>query len=186
MDKTDSIMIALVRANADSIPTSTEWHNWMMFIIAVIPLLVAVVVYLIRHVTMTDSFYRKCANSLNSGRTLDQITSAILLRDFIKKRNYASKTKSIMVGLLRTPIPIALQKTIADIFSYASSLKGQDLQYINMLDALIKPESRIDYEIKGDKRSKSKRISMKQADCYHAIIQECNINNVDASNAIFY
>ncbi len=91
-----------------------------------------------------------------------------------------------MVALLRTSIPVSLQKIIADIFSFSKSLKGQDMQYINMLDALIKPKSRIDYELKGRKRYQKKRLSMRQADLYHAIIQECNINNIDASKAVFY
>jgi len=186
MDNTDSIVVVLSEASRTGAAVGVDWHNGIMFIIALIPLLVAVVVYFIKHLTMTDSFYRKCANSLYSDSTIEQATAAILLRDFIKKRKYARNTKNIMVALLRTSIPVSLQKTIADIFSYANSLKGQDFQYINMLDALIKPQSRIDYELKGGKRYKRKRLSMRQADCYHAIIQECSINNIDASKAVFY
>lgn len=165
---------------------SVDRSNWYVLALALITAIVGVIVYFVQEKSRKATFFRSCAKSLYSGNDVEQSTAAILLRDFIKKRRYAKNTKNIMVALLRTPIPISLQKTVADVFSYAKNLKGQDLQYINMLDALIKPQSRIDFELTGSKRYKRKRLSMRQADLYHAIIQECNINNIDATKAVFF
>ena len=154
--------------------------------IAAITPIVAAIVYSVQNTARKDSFFKDCAKSLYSSNYVEQTTSAILLRDFIKKRKYASKTKNIMVALLRTSVPLSLQKTIADVFSYAQSLEGQDMQYINMLDAVIKPQSRIKFELTGDKKYNDERLSMRQADFYHAILQECNFNNVNATKAVFF
>ena len=81
-----------------------------------------------------------------------------------------------MVELLRKPIPVGLQKTIADGFSYSGNLKGQEIQYVNMVNALIKPESRIKYELAENRFLKyiykRRRLSMRNADFFHAVLQE--------------
>ena len=92
-----------------------------------------------------------------------------------------------MVVLLRdTTISTNLQKTIADGFSYASDMDGQDFQNVNMLDALIKPESRIKFEIEKDESFLDHLISMRNADFYHAVLQECNFNSINATCAKFH
>ena len=178
----NTIILILCHQNTNT----TDNSNWYVLALAVVTAMAGVIIYYVQEKSRTSSFFKNCARSLYSGNSVEQATAAILLRDFINKHRYAKNTKNIMVALLRTPIPISLQKTIADIFSYAKNLNGQDLQYINMLDALIKPQSRIDYELKGGRRYKRKRLSMKQADFYHAIMQECNINNVNATKAVFF
>ena len=164
-------------------------------ILASVPIIISIVVALIKKRSHYDSAFEKYAKSIYSNNSIEQITSAILLRDFLKKRNvfwfitrsnHTKETKNLMVVLLRTQIPITLQKTIADGFSYANDLNGQDMQYINMLNALIKPESCIKYELSGHKRYKRKMLSMKKADFFHAIIQESSINSVDATKAVFF
>ena len=124
---------------------------------------------------------------------MEQNTAAILLRSFLKHnqwnifgRNFEKETKNLIVVLLRDSIPTTLQKTLADGFSFAKDLSGQDMQHVNMLGALIKPQSRIDYEITKDEVFKNDRLSLRRADFYYAILQECSINNVDATGAIFY
>lgn len=179
----DTINVVLNGFNTSG---SVDKSNWFVLVLAIVTAMTGVIIYLVRDKSRRDSFFRNCARSLYSEDTVEQATAAILLRDFIKKRKYAKNTKNIMVALLNNSIPISVQKTVADVFSYAKSLKGQDMQYINMLDALIKPQSRIDYELKGGKRNKRKRLSMRQADFYHAIIQECSINNIDATKTIFF
>ena len=126
------------------------------------------------------------------------MTAAILLRGFLKRPlykflwspNYTTEAKNLMVELLRKPISVGLQKTIADGFSYASNLKGQEIQYVNMVNAVIKPESRVKYELTESRFWKyiylRRRLSMRKADFFHAVLQECSINNVDAKGAIFF
>ena len=138
--------------------------------------------------------YHNCAKSLFSNNPIEQSTAAILLRSFLKwkvwmlpyKPNYTRNAKNLMVVLLRDSIPSKLQKTIADGFSFANNMDGQDFQYVNMVDALIKPMSRVQYELKGLDKYKNKRLSMRKADFYHAVLQECSINSVDATGVIFF
>lgn len=96
-----------------------------------------------------------------------------------------------MIELLRNPsVSVGLLKTVADGFSYARSLKGHEVQKVKMVNALIKPKSRIKYELAENRISrfiyKRKRLSMRKADFFHAVIQECSINNVDAKGGIFF
>lgn len=155
--------------------------------IAITPILASIGVYIIQNATKKRTFFNECAKSLNSSNEIEQITAAILLRSFIKKRSYSKETKHTIVALLRNPsLSVSLQKTLADGFSYADTLKGQDFQDTNMLNALIKPESRVKYELSGKVKYKHDRLSMRQADCYRAIMQECNISNVDATKSVFY
>lgn len=179
----DTINVVL---NSVNNPGSVDKSNWYVLVLTFVTALTGVIIYFVRENSRRDSFFKSCARSLYSEDTVQQAIAAILLRDFIKKRKYAKNTKNIMVALLNNSIPISVQKIVADVFSYANTLKGQDMQYINMLDALIKPQSRIDYELYGGKQYKRKRLSMRQADFYHAIIQECNINNIDATKTIFF
>lgn len=137
--------------------------------------------------------FQSCSKSLYSENPIEQASAAILLRSFLKKRrvglffriDYTREAKNLIVALLRTNIPTILQKNLADGLSHADSLEGQDLQFVNMIGALIKPKSRIQYEIYKDEKYKKKRLSMKNADMFHAVIQGCSINNVDATEAVF-
>ena len=161
--------------------------------VSVLTILISLVVYIIQQQIQNANLFNRCAISLHSTNSMEQNTAAILLRSFLKHkrwnilgRNYKKETKNLMVVLLRNSIPTTLQKTLADGFSFADDLSGQDMQKINMLGALIKPQSRIDYEITKKKMFKNKRLSLKKADFYYAVLQECSINNVDATGAIFY
>lgn len=162
-------------------------------IIALITFGVSIVVYIVQQQIQYTQFFNQCAKSLYSSNPMEQNTAAILLRSFLKskrwnllERNFKRETKNLMVVLLRGPIPATLQKTLADGFSYADDLSGQDLQNVNLLNALIKPQSRIDYELTQKEKYKEKRLSLRKADFFYAILQECSINNVDAKGAIFY
>lgn len=137
--------------------------------------------------------FQSCSKSLYSDNPIEQASAAILLRGYLKKRrvglffsvDYSREAKNLIVALLRTSIPTVLQKNLADGLSYANSLEGQDLQHVNMIGALIKPKSRIKYEITKEEKYKRQRLSMKNADMFHAVIQESSINNVDATEAVF-
>lgn len=167
-------------------------------VVGTLVIVVPVAVYLVQQQSRYAHFFHECAKSLFSENPIEQSTAAILLRGFLKrpwfkflyKPDYTTEAKNLMVELLRKPISIGLQKTIADGFSYAGNLKGQEMQNVNMVNALIKPESRIKYELTESKLWKSihkrRRLSMRKADFFHAVIQECSINNVDAKGAVFY
>lgn len=151
-------------------------------------------VYAVQQQSRSSQFFHECAKSLFSENPIEQSTAAILLRGFLKRPwwkflfspNYTKETKNLMVVLLRNSISVNLQKIIADGFSYADCLDGQDMQYINMVNASIKPKYRIKYEQSGSIYYKNKRIPMQKADLFHAILQECSINNVNAKGAIFF
>ncbi len=160
-------------------------NTLISIVLALVPFIVGIAVYYVQKSSHKDMFFKKCAESLYSTNATEQITAAILLREYANDASYESRVKNMMVALLRTSIPSSLQKVIADLFSYSDSLKGQDMQHINMLGALIKPKERVEYELTGNENIKHKRLSMQQADCYQAVIKECSINQVDATKAIF-
>lgn len=178
---TDSVV-----TNVSKVVGNSNNYVIISLILTAIPLCVAVVVFYIQKRAQDADFFKNYAKALYSTNPTEQITAAILLRDYVIKRRFSAQTKNIMVALLRTPISVSLQKVVADVFSYAPKMDGQDMQHINMLGALIKPQSRIQYELTHEKKYKEDRLSMKQADFYQAIIRECNISNVDGTKAVFY
>lgn len=155
-------------------------------IIAIASFLIAGITFLIQYYAKERELFTSCAKSLYSDKLVEQITAAIMLRDYVGDFMYASKTKNVLVALLRTSIPVALQKVVADVFSYAKSLTGQDMQHINMLGALIKPKSCVQYQLTNDEKYKNIRLPMEQVDCYHAIIKDCSLNFINAQKAVFY
>ena len=184
-------MLAIIESQKSQI----DWGQFSFVISLLGIVLIPLVVYLIQQISRNAQLFNNCAKSLRSDNPIEQLTAAILLRSFLswtKKKalyqpNYTKEAKNLMVALLRDPsIPTNLQKTIADGFSYASDMDGQDFQNVNMLDALIKPESRIKFEIEKDESFLDHLISMRNADFYHAVLQECNFNSINATCAIFY
>lgn len=178
-----------------------DWNNFVSIatlVVGSLAIIVPLAVYMVQQQSRNAQFFHECANSLSSKDPIKQSTAAILLRGFLKrplwkflyKPDYTTEAKNLMVELLRKPISVGLQKTIADGFSYAGNLNGQEIQYVNMVNALIKPESRIKYELTDSILwkliYKRRRLSMRKADFFHAVIQECSINNVDAKGAIFF
>lgn len=163
------------------------------FVVAFLAFIVPLAVYMVQQQSRNALFFHECAKSLFSENSIEQSTAAILLRGFLKRPlwkalfrpDFTQDAKNLMVVLLRKSIPVDLQKIIADGFSYAGNLNGQDMQYINMVNALIKPESRIKYEITGNIFYKHDRISMRKTDFFHAVLQECSINNIDAKGGVF-
>lgn len=168
------------------------------FLVALLALVVPLVVYMVQQQLRNAQLFHDCSISLFSENPIEQATAAILLRSFLKRPwwkflyrpDYTQETKNLMVALLHDSVPVTLQKTIADGFSFANSLKGQDMQYVNMLGALIKPKYRIKYELAESSIKKGyykrRRISMRKADFFHAVLQECSINNVNAKGAVFF
>lgn len=168
------------------------------FIIAFLALVVPFAVYMVQQQSRYSQFFHDCATSLRSENPIEQSTAAILLRSFLKrpwwkflyKPNYTQEAKNLMVELLGKGISANLRKTLADSFSYAGNLKGQDMQKVIMVDASIKPEYRIQYELAENFIArayyKHRRLSMRKADFYHAVIQESSINNVNAKGAVFF
>ena len=167
-------------------------------VVGALAIIVPLAVYLVQQQSRNAQFFHECAKSIFSDNPIEQSTAAILLRGFLKrpwrkflyKPDYTMEAKNLMVELLRKPVSVGLQKTIADGFSYAGNLKGQEIQYVNMVNALIKPEYRIRYELTENRLLKfiykRRRLSMRKADFFHAVLQECSINNVDAKGAIFF
>lgn len=184
-------MLAIIGSQS----TDTFWTPLSVAISIMVTVIIPLVVYLIQQISRKVQLFNNCAKSLQADNPIEQLAAAILLRSFLEwrwweflyKPNYTKEAKNLMVALLRDPfIPTNLQKTIADGFSYASDMDGQDFQNVNMLDALIKPESRIKFEIEKKESFLKDRISMRNADFYHAVLQECNFNSINATCAKFY
>lgn len=177
-----------------------EKDFWVIatFVVGLLAIVIPLAAYLVQQQSRNAQFFHDCAKSIFSENPIEQSTAAILLRGFLKrpwqkflyKPDYTKEVKNLMVELLRKPISLGLQKTIADSFSYAEDMKGQEMQYVNMVNALIKPEARIKYELTENRFLrfiyKRRRLSMRKADFFHAVFQECSVNNVDAEGAIFF
>ena len=178
-------------------PNNEQFWIIASFVVGALTLIIPFAVFIVQQQSRNAQFFHECTKSLHSENPIEQSTAAILLRGFLKrpwwkflyKPNYTKETKNLMVSLLNNSISVNLQKTIADGFSYASHLKGQDMQYINMLGSLIKPKYRIKYELAENPIIKAyykhRRISFRKADFFHAVLQECSINNVNAKGVVF-
>lgn len=179
---------------------STFFNSLYMSNIDILSVIVAIivgivipfVVVLFQSRSHYEQLFRDCTNALHSKECNEQISAAILLRSFYKCRwyywfrsPYAKEVTNVVVALLRSPIPLILQKTLADSLSYAQHLDGQDLQGINMQNVSIKPESAIKYETTQRIRYKKKRLSLRSSDLFHAVILSSNINYLDARGAVF-
>lgn len=169
------LILSLLLFTACDSPIKIEMNDLtpISVVITIITAIVGIVAFLIQNKIRRDGIFKDCAKSLYADNLTQQITSAIMLRDYIRKCCYSTQTKNLMVALLRTSIPVTLQKVVADVFSYAWSLNKQDMQCINMVGALIKPTSKV------------RRLSMREADFFYAIMRDCSINNIDATEAIF-
>lgn len=161
--------------------------------LTLLTILISYFVYVVKQQDQQSIAFRSCSKSLYSDNQIEQASAAILLRCFLKKRkigllfraNYTREATSLLVALLKTPVSPTLQKNLADGFSFVENLDGQDMQNVNMQGALIKPRSRVLYELTRKDKYKNDRILMRKADFFHAVVQECSINNVDAEGAIF-
>lgn len=168
---------------------------WISITLALISVIVSLIVYVVQQQQRQSQAFRTCSESLYSKNEIEQAAAAILLRGFLKKKrilgifsaDFSYEAKNLLVALLndKIRIPYSLRKNIADGFSYADNLDGQDMQSIDMLGALIKPQSRVMYEITKEERYKNQRLSMQKADFYFSVIMECSVNNVNACGAYF-
>lgn len=176
-----------------------EKDFWVIatFVVGALALIVPFVVYIVQQQSRNSQLFHECAKSLHSDNPIEQSTAAILLRAFLKrplwkffyKPNYTQEAKNLIVSMLKKNISVDLQKTLADGFSFVGNLKGQDVQNVNMVGALIKPKYRIKYELAESRIKKyyywHRRLSMQKADFFHAVIQECSINSVNAKGVVF-
>ena len=104
--------------------------------------------------TIGESFNRTVAK-LSSKKALEQMSGAILLRRFFDKKTemglgktpYSDETINVIASSLRTLPTGNLQKILADGLTYASDLKGIDLQNTNLQNAYLgsKGESILDF-----------------------------------------
>ena len=143
-------------------------------------------VYLAQKRDRQADFFKKCSVDLYADNETARITAAILLRGFLKKKDYRQDTLNLIVALLRILPAGNLQKTLADGLSFLRRADGHDFQHINLRNASIKPHSRIRFEISGDNRFRGQRISMVCADFYQSDPSNCSICNIDASKAILF
>lgn len=161
-----------------------------VIIAVLVGIIIPFVVVLFQSRSHYEQLFRDCTNALHSKEYSEQISAAILLRSFYKRRwyywfrsPYAKEVTNVVVALLRSPIPLTLQKTLADSLSYAQDLDGQDLQGINIQNVSIKPEGAVKYETTQKTQYKEQRLSLRSSDFFHAVILGSNINYLDAQGA---
>ena len=90
-------------------------NTLISIVLALVPFIVGIAVYYVQKSSHKDMFFKKCAESLYSTNATEQITAAIMLREYANDASYESRVKNMMVALLRTSIPSSLQKVIADL-----------------------------------------------------------------------
>lgn len=168
--------------------------NWIDLILneyTIITIVATVIIFVYQHFKHKRSRYNQCARDLyREDNHTAQLTSAILLRSYLKPRRfgriYVKDTLNLIVAILRSIPNGNFQKTLADSISFVSKADGQDFQYANMHKCSIKPQSRIRYEITKNKNLLQKRISMRCADFFKADISLSGIYSINAENGIFY
>lgn len=153
---------------------------------ALISFFAAGVVFIYQHRKQNADMFSDCTKSLHSDNEVSRITSAILLRTYLRQGRFRKSALNVYVALLRVLPDGNIQKTLADGIGYLLNAKGQDFQKINMHDVLIKPQSYIQYEISGNEKYKRSKINMKRADFYRSKITECSIHSIDFDKAVFF
>ena len=139
-----------------------------------------------QHLKLRSERFVSCTDSLHSGNDVNMITSAILLRSFLRRGRYKRDAVNVVAALLRVLPNGQLQKTLGDGLTCVKSAKGQDFQRINLYDALIKPRFYLLYEFTGVRLFASFRNCMKGADFFQANLSAANINSVNFNKAFFY
>ena len=176
----------MVLSTLNCITNKNDLLSIATVVVTCLPVVISFAVYIVNKFLARRKSFNECAASLYSSNNDEKLIAAIMLRTYIKKRNFNKESVNLIVALLRTEIPVCLQKTLADTLSYSKTLDGQDFQYIQVVDALIKPKSAIDYELNKKFSSKNNRLSIKKADFYHSVVTLCNLNFLDAEKAVFY
>ena len=156
------------------------------FMITVVTTVAAAVVFIYQQRKQRAEMFSKCTESIHSDNEVNRITSAILLRTYLRQGRFRKDALNVLVALLRVLPNGNVQKTLADGLTQLKSARGQDFQKVNLHDVLIKPKSYIDYELEAKDRYKRFKINMKRADFYESDISESSIHSVDFYRAVFY
>ena len=135
---------------------------------AIVTILAGVIVYLFERLRNRNSRFDKCSSDLYSENETAQITSAILLRSFLKYRSYRADALNLISALLRVLPNGNLQKTLGDGLSFVTYADGQDFQGANLSKVSIKSSDRVRYEISGKKKYKNKNFA---AGCSREVIE---------------
>ena len=168
-------------------------ESYMESAYAIITIIASVVIFIYQNIKSRNERFKQYACDLyKEGNTTAQITSAILLRSYLRpifyvfKNPYEKDTLNLIVAILRHIPNGSLQKTLADSISYIKKADGQDFQHINLYSASIKPKYRINFEINNHTSDLNRRISMRCADFFCSDITLCGIYHVNAEKAVFY
>lgn len=160
---------------------------------AIITIVASIAIFIYQNIKYRNERFKQYAIDLyKENNTTAQITSAILLRTYLKpilyifKNPYEKDTLNLIVAILRHIPNGVLQKTLADSISYVRKADGQDFQYINLCSASIKPKYRINLEINNNRSYLNKRISMRCADFYCSDITSSGVYHINAEKAVFY
>ena len=170
-----------------------ELSNYLESGYAVITIVASIAIFIYQSIKLKNERFKQYAIDLyKENNTTAQITSAILLRTYLKpifhifKDPYEKDTLNLIVAILRHIPNGPLQKTLADSISYVRKADGQDFQYINLSSASIKPKYRIDFEIYNNTNYLNKRISMRCADFYCSDITSSGVYHINAEKSVFY
>lgn len=164
---------------------SFNWGEYLRNIVAIGG--VAALIYGISKGVLNFIYQRKnerqaqfdsIVSHLTSDSKTVQLSSAILLRRFIKKtsrkwhNNLHSETINVISSLSRVLPTGIFQKTLVDGLAYARDISGYDLQKTNLQDVYL--------------GVKQKTIKLNSTDLYLADLSYALIENVIGYNIVFY
>ena len=171
--------------------------EWLISFISngytIVTIVGAAVVFVFQRIKTDNERFKQYASDLyREDNQTAQITSAILLRSYLTPKwlglnfSYVKSTLNLIAAILRHTQNGNLQKTLADSISFVGNADGQDFQNANMYKCSIKPNSRKQFEITGEKRMLEKRISLRGADFFKANISYSGLYCINAEKAVFY
>lgn len=153
--------------------------------VTLISILAAAIVFVYQWFKHLSERFICYADNMNSSNEVSQITSAILLRSYLRNFFYRRDALHIIISLLRVLEKGPLQKTLGDALSSLSNAKGQEFQNIKLYDVLIKPDSYIQFELTGNEKYKKKRINLPGTDFYASSIEFSSISSCNFTKAVF-
>lgn len=133
--------------------------------------------------------FNQLVKELSAQNKETQLSTAILLRQYIREKKFAKQTINVLSSILRVQSTGVLQKTLVDGFAYADDLSWQDLQKTNLQDAYLGRKLEIPHwkdVITLGYATYRHKIKMYRTDLFLADLSYALLQNVIGHRAVFY
>lgn len=133
--------------------------------------------------------FNQLVKELSAQEKETQLSTAILLRQYIQDKTFAKQTINVLSSILRVQSTGVLQKTLVDGLAYAHDLSWQDLQKTNLQDAYIGRKLEIPLwkdVITLGYATRCHKIKMYRTDLFLADLSYALLQNVIGQRAVFY